>query len=335
MLWKASWSLGRADSASGTMIESRQEHWTRVKALSRRFANAWSNEYDDLRPVADLVARLQENISRWLNRAPAGWTREPKSQEERDAALAFVRKIVFDALHDLAEERLSDEHRPDWQTAYEFSGRGSGHRRAEEIDRIYEEATPAISSAMSGPARQFMHNLHRIVRPGLFEAAGGQFEKDCRLAACRTEVCQVRPGRGGGAAFMGSGLGSGPVGLRRWAAPWSGGGEDEHPPHVPGQGDQVPLAFGLGEAAQGELAKAHHRFDDAEHRLRRLLAQGVELPGLPALPVDAPSPRAASGPAARAARRRTALARSDDGARAPARSTARSWPRRRPPRWPR
>ena len=74
---------------------------------------------------------------------------------------------------------------------------------------------------------------------------------------------------------MGSGLGSGPVGLRRWAAPWSGGGEDEHPPHVPGQGDQVPLAFGLGEAAQGELAKAHHRFDDAEHRLRRLLAQGV------------------------------------------------------------
>jgi hypothetical protein len=152
-----------------------KEHWTRVKALSRRFANAWSNEYDDLRPVADLVARLQENISRWLD-SPAGWTREPESQEGRDAALAFVRKMVFDALHDLAEERLSDVHRPDWQTAYGFSGRGSGHRRAEEIDRIYEEAAPAMSSAMSGPARQFLHNLHRIVREAV-EAAGGQFEK--------------------------------------------------------------------------------------------------------------------------------------------------------------
>ena len=152
-----------------------KEHRTRVKALSRRFANAWSNEYDDLRPVADLVARLQENISRWLD-SPAGWTREPESQEERDLALALVRKMVFDALHELVEERLSDEHRPDWQTAYGFSGGGSGHRRAEEIDRIYEEAAPAISSAMSGPARKFLHNLHRIVREAV-ETAGGQFEK--------------------------------------------------------------------------------------------------------------------------------------------------------------
>ena len=76
----------------------------------------------------------------------------------------------------MVEERLSDEHRPDWQTAYGFSGRGSGHRKAEEIDRIYEEAAPAISSAMSGPARKFLHNLHRIVREAV-EAAGGQFQK--------------------------------------------------------------------------------------------------------------------------------------------------------------
>ena len=153
-----------------------KEHWTRIKALSWRFANAWNdNEYDDLRPVADLVARLQENISRWLD-SPSGWTRDPETQQERDAALASVRKVVFQALHKLAEERLADEHRPDWQTAYWFSGRGSGHRRAEEIDRIYEEAAPAISSAMSGQARQFLHNLHRIVREAV-EAAGGQFEK--------------------------------------------------------------------------------------------------------------------------------------------------------------
>src|SRR5690606_17790984 len=68
--WKGRLGLKYHDSVP-------KEHWTRIKALTRRFANAWNNEYDDLRPVADLVARLQENISRWLD-SPAGWTREPK-----------------------------------------------------------------------------------------------------------------------------------------------------------------------------------------------------------------------------------------------------------------
>jgi hypothetical protein len=152
-----------------------KEHWTRVKALSRRLANDWANEYDDLRPVADLVARLQESISRWLD-SPADWTRPPESQEERDAALSEVRKNVFTALHTLAEVRLSKERRGDWQTAYGHSGRGSGQLRAEEIDQIYEEAAPVISSAMSSSAREFLHNLHRIVRESV-EAAGGHFEK--------------------------------------------------------------------------------------------------------------------------------------------------------------
>lgn len=152
-----------------------KEHWTRVKALSRRFANDWGNEYDDLRPVADLVARLQEGISRWLD-SPAGWSRDPKDQSEREAALALVRQQVFGALHDLAQERLSAEHRGDWQAAFEFAGRGSGQRRAEQIDHIYVEAAPEMSSAMSGSARGFLHHLHRIVREAV-EAAKGEFEK--------------------------------------------------------------------------------------------------------------------------------------------------------------
>jgi len=153
-----------------------KEHWAKVKALTRRFANAWANEYDTLRPVADLVARLQENISRWLD-SPAQWTRVPQDDEERSAALAGIRKSVFTALHDLAETRLADEHRPDWRGAFDgFSGRGSTYRRAEEIERIYEEAAPLISSAMSEPARVFLHSLHQLVRVAV-EGAGGQFQQ--------------------------------------------------------------------------------------------------------------------------------------------------------------
>ena len=88
----------------------RTEHHTRVRALSRRFANAWGDEYDSLRPASDLIARLQEEISRWLD-SPAGWTRQPADDDERTAALNPVRSAVFSALHELVKERLSDQHR--------------------------------------------------------------------------------------------------------------------------------------------------------------------------------------------------------------------------------
>lgn len=152
-----------------------KEHWTRVKALTRRFANAWANEYDTLRPVADLVARLQENISRWLD-SPLGWTRTPADDEERNAALATIRKSVFSALHDLAEARLADAHRMDWRGAFDYAGRGSSDRRAEAIEHIYQEAAPLISSAMSEPARTFLHRLHQLVRKAVKDA-GGHFQE--------------------------------------------------------------------------------------------------------------------------------------------------------------
>lgn len=150
-----------------------KEHWTRVKALSRRLANAWDIEYSTLRPVADLVAQLQENISRWLD-SPAKWTRTPKGDDERHAALAPIRMAVFEALHDLAESRLAELHQPDWRSAFSFSGKGSSYRRAEEIERIYEEAAPVVSAAMSELAREFLQSLHELVRTAI-ENAGGQF----------------------------------------------------------------------------------------------------------------------------------------------------------------
>jgi hypothetical protein len=152
-----------------------KEHWTRVKALTRRFANSWANEYDDLRPVADLVARLQESISRWLDN-PAGWTSQPRTEEEQSAALANVRRNVFAALHDLAEDRLADDHRGDWVSAFAHAGTGSSYRRAGQIDRIYVEAAPPISSAMSTAGRAFLLALYGIVQAAV-EAARGQFAR--------------------------------------------------------------------------------------------------------------------------------------------------------------
>ncbi len=148
-----------------------KEHWTRVKALTRRFAMAWSNEYDDMRPVADLVARLQENISQWLEN-PTEWNRPPKDDEERGKALSLIRQTVFTAVHDLAEERLADLHRTDWSKAYDYVGRGSSIERANEIEGIYTNAAPMFSSAMSHDARAFLHSLHKLVGNAIKQSGG-------------------------------------------------------------------------------------------------------------------------------------------------------------------
>lgn len=152
----------------------RTEHWTRVKALSRRFANAWGDEYDNLRPASDLIGRLQEEISRWLD-SPANWTRSPVDDDERMAALNPVRSAVFNALHELIRERLANQNRNDWMNAYTVSGYGSGSRRANSIRLIYEDSAPPISSAMKPEARAFVTKVIGIVRAAV-EKSGGHFE---------------------------------------------------------------------------------------------------------------------------------------------------------------
>lgn len=152
----------------------RTEHWTRVKALTRRFANSWGDEYDTLRPASDLIGRIQEEISRWLDN-PAGWTRKPSDEDEMVTALNPVRSAVFSALHALVTDRLSEQHRAEWMSAYTFSGRGSGVRRACEIRRIYEASAPPISASMHPTARAFLTEVVRMVREAV-EKSGGRFD---------------------------------------------------------------------------------------------------------------------------------------------------------------
>jgi hypothetical protein len=148
-----------------------KEHWTRVKALSRRLANDWADEYDTLTPVADLLARLQEEASKWLDR-PAGWSRQTESEEEREAALDKVRRAVFARLSQLTKLRLKDAQVAAWRTAYDFSGTGSATLRARTIDEIHRNAAPQMSAAMTADAREFLAKLYSILREAIEEAGG-------------------------------------------------------------------------------------------------------------------------------------------------------------------
>ena len=150
---------------------TRKVHWGRVKALCRRIASRWDNEYSDLRPVADLVRQLQASISLWLDN-PAGWTKQPENEEERRAAINAIRQRVFIRIHTLAERRLITAHLPGWQTAFGFSGRGSSYDRAERMARIYDEAAPSVTSVMDMRTQEFLDEVIQIVHDAVEESGG-------------------------------------------------------------------------------------------------------------------------------------------------------------------
>ena len=150
----------------------RKEHWGRVKALSRRIANRWDDEYNGLRPAADLIGQLQDSISLWMDN-PAGWTKNPENEIEGWIAINAIRQQVFDNIHTLVYRRLINDQHADWQIAYGgFSGRGSSFDRAECIARIYDDAAPSVSSVRDMRAQRFLDQVIQIVCKAVTDADG-------------------------------------------------------------------------------------------------------------------------------------------------------------------
>ena len=149
----------------------RKEHWGRVKALCRRIANGWDDEYDGLRPVADLVRQLQASISLWLDN-PSGWTRAPENDDERQAAIDEIRRSVFTHIHELSKRRLITSHHQEWQSAFRHSGTGSTRVRAKEMSEIYDEAAPSVTSVLDPMAQEFLDQVILIVSDAIKDAGG-------------------------------------------------------------------------------------------------------------------------------------------------------------------
>lgn len=149
-----------------------KEHWTRLKALTRRLQGEWDVEYDNLKPLADLQGRLMEEISKFLD-APADWTRAPEDDDEAQQATATVKKSVFAALHAYIHNRMVTEALQGWRQAYSRAGKGSATHRAYDIDGIYDSAAPVPGSVVSNEAREFLAGLRKIVHEAI-EAAGGE-----------------------------------------------------------------------------------------------------------------------------------------------------------------
>ena len=166
-VWSARLSLAYISGISS-------DHWTRVKALTRRIASEMDVEYDTLQPVADLVGRMADEVSNYLDN-PLKWTRAPLSEEEAQEAISAVRRKVYAALHDLVSRRIIDDHLNDWRSAWDRSGKGSTTRRATDIRSIYESAAPIPGTVNTSASLALLTEMRTIVGNAIQES-GGQLQ---------------------------------------------------------------------------------------------------------------------------------------------------------------
>ncbi len=146
----------------------RKSHWATVKALSRRLAEGWADEWADLRPVADLHKELENKVFLFIQ-SPVSWEPgEPSDDEKQEIFERFADLISRRAL-DIAARRIGLERKPGWQDAYNQRGRGSTFIRASIIqEKVYEEAAPIPGIAPSPGRNMFL----REVLDAVDEAAG-------------------------------------------------------------------------------------------------------------------------------------------------------------------
>lgn len=137
-----------------------KEHWTRIKALTRRLATqGWSDEYDTLKPVADLRKQLQDQIY-LLIQNPISWENGEPSDDEKQHTYEILANNISKRMLDLASRRLRTERHQEWQNAYYQSGRGSTFTRATIIaDQVYNRAAPVPDITPSPDRNQFLREV--------------------------------------------------------------------------------------------------------------------------------------------------------------------------------
>lgn len=146
-----------------------KEHWSRIKALTKRFAEGIDDQYDTLRPNAELRELLKEDIYRALER-PEKWIgNPPESLEDQAVVIDQFSNEIAKRLEQPIRERLSEVPRSDWQISYAYSGNGSTGRRAQHIsDSIFGKNVTVPDDLASPDPSTFLH----VVIAAVEEAAG-------------------------------------------------------------------------------------------------------------------------------------------------------------------
>lgn len=162
--WEAKLSLKRDP-------EIRPEHWARIKALTRRLGEMFIDEYNNLKPVADLITRFQTHLYLFAEN-PLSWEPEHAPDEMKQASIDNINKELDSRLHEFFSERLFTDQIKNWHHAYSHRGTGSTRVRAYDVRDIYNDAAPIPGEVPDSQSSAFIKEIREILREAVKQGGG-------------------------------------------------------------------------------------------------------------------------------------------------------------------
>ncbi len=146
-----------------------REHWARIKALNRRFAEGSSDQYNHLRPSADLRELLKDALYKTFEK-PLRWRGPVPDDNTITGVVNEMSQAVAKRLINVIYDRLSVRPTNAWQHAYSLRGPGSTYVRATEIsDGVFSRHVPVPRSAVSPDQNEFLHAVIQVVEEAATE----------------------------------------------------------------------------------------------------------------------------------------------------------------------
>lgn len=143
--------------------EAPREHWTRLKALTRRLSEGWTDQYDTLRPVADLRYQLQAQVLLMLQR-PVRWDGGEPNDDDKQLIIDAMANAITKKLMDLTRRRIAEDQRLGWQEAYAQQGVGSTFVRARLIAaEVYDRGAPIPTVGATPDQNRFLKEVAALV----------------------------------------------------------------------------------------------------------------------------------------------------------------------------
>ncbi|WP_344241973.1 hypothetical protein [Actinocorallia libanotica] len=118
-----------------------KRHWATIKALTRRIAGGFTDEYRDLKPAASLLTKLEQQFHLMFQN-PARWSGAEPNEEECQYIVDVASTMLTKRLFALTQLLITDQVDA-WRRASAESGSGSTMRRAHIIvTEIYDRGVP-------------------------------------------------------------------------------------------------------------------------------------------------------------------------------------------------
>lgn len=163
------------DKLGVPMRNSNSEHWSRIKALSRRLAYFDQDHYNhSLTPIADMLRMLTAQLSIFISN-PVAYMPNDTPKDTIDEITESIKSNIYTRMHVFFRNSLWKTKLRNWEIAYEYKGYGSTYDRAREIHSIFQKGAPLLdnySPNMNMEEKEFVQGIVKNVVTAIEESKG-------------------------------------------------------------------------------------------------------------------------------------------------------------------